>query len=68
MIFMRVLGNCWVISLIVDVLNIFNYVEDGKLVGLLIKYIFFQWEIIYKMDKGCLFIDLVVGVWEMMLL
>ncbi len=65
---MKVKGNRWATTLTADVLNILNHAEKAKADGLPVKYINPQWSVIYQDPKGIPFIDLLVGVREMMLL
>jgi len=66
---MKANGNRWATTLTSKILNILNHVEEAAGAGLPIKYTSPQWEVIYKTEgKRRPFVDLAVGVREMMLL
>ncbi len=66
---MKVKGNRWGTTLTADMLNILNQVEEAAKSGLSIKYTNPHWEIIYNKDRRSRpFIDLAIGVREMMVL
>lgn len=66
---MKVKGNRWGTSLVLDLLNILNHAEEAEKAGLRIKYTTPRWEIIYnKNQKMNPFCEPLMGVREMMLL
>lgn len=66
---MKAQGNRWATALTADVLNILNHVEEAVKAGLPVKYIYPHWDVIYnKQRKARPFVELTIGVREMMLL
>lgn len=66
---MKVKGNRWATTLTADVLTILNHAEEAHRGGLPIRYTMPSWEIIYNKDRQMRpFIDLAIGVREMLLL
>jgi catechol 2,3-dioxygenase-like lactoylglutathione lyase family enzyme len=66
---MKVKGNRWATTLTADILNVLNHAEEAGTAGLPIKYTYPSWEIIYNKErKARPFVDLAIGVREMILL
>lgn len=66
---MKVKGNRWATTLTADLLNLLNHVEAAAGAGFPLKSTYPKWEIIYNKDRKFRpFVDVAIGVREMMLL